>query len=573
MNVSVHEGACYDLHALMDFVYFVVLVGILVFVHEFGHFVVAKLSGVTVLRFSLGFGPRLTGFRLGETEYVLAAIPLGGYVRMLGERPDDVSPEATGERSFYQQPLLRRMAIVFAGPAMNLILPLGLFFVVSFGDATLSPAVIGTVFPGRPADGRLLAGDQVEAVGGVPVTTFREVSRLIDAHVGRPVSLRIRRRGELIDQVLTPVLTRRVRELGRVEEVGRVGIMPHHPMPVLGLFSPRGAAAQAGLRTFDRVLTVAGQSVDRYIDLTRALRQRRGAIVPLTYLRPARIPDALGGLVEIELYTPHVATLSLSTPGSDAALAAGIEPSDLYVRSLRVGSAELRAGLRPGDRIVALDGRPVRLWSTFLLNLRAGGARTHELLYRRGEELRVARYSLGVERGVTSDGQPFERYAIGLEHWLPLRLDPGVPNPHRLTDALRGALSSTREMVELTVLSVVRLLEGEVSMKSIGGPLTIFDVAGTAARSGLPDYLTVMAFISVNLGLINLLPIPLLDGGHLLFFLIEGVSRRRVSRRVRERASLVGLVLLLLLMGLALKNDIERHWPSEVSGDVQTRTP
>jgi len=548
--------------APMDFVYFVVLVGILVFVHELGHFTVAKLSGVVVQRFSLGFGPRLTGFRIGETEYVLAAIPLGGYVRMLGERPGDVIPEAANGRSFHEQPLLRRMAIVSAGPAMNLVLPLGLFFVVSFSDATISPAVIGTVFPGRPADGRLLAGDEVQAVDGVAVTTFREVSRVIDANVGRPLTLRILRRGQPIDEVLTPVLTRRVRELGRVEEVGRVGIMPHHPMPVVGVFSPHGAAAQAGLRTFDRVLTVAGQSVDRYVDLTRALDRRRGAIVPLTYLRPARIPRALGGLVELELYTPHVATLSLATGGSDATLAAGLEPSDLYVRSVRVGSAEQSAGLRPGDRIVALDGHPVRLWSTFVLDLQAGGAHTHQLLYRRGEQLRVAHYALGVERGVTPDGQRFERYAIGLEHWLPMRLDPGVPNPHRLADAVRGAFTSTREMVELTVLSVVRLLEGEVSMKSIGGPLTIFDVAGTAARSGLPDYLTVMAFISVNLGLINLLPIPMLDGGHLLFFLVEGVTRRRISRRVREYASLVGLVLLLLLMGLALKNDIERHWPS-----------
>jgi len=553
----------------MDFVYFIVLVGVLVFVHELGHFTVAKLSGVTVQRFSLGFGPRLTGFRLGETEYVIALIPLGGYVRMLGERPFDVVSRDDASKSFQHQPLLRRMAIVFAGPAMNLVLPLGLFFIVSLGDATLSPANVGTVFPGRPADGRLLPGDEILSVDGEPVSTFREVSRAVDGSVGRPLTLHLRRGGQELDEVIVPVLTRSVRELGRVEERGRVGIMPHHPMPVVGVLAPRGAAAQAGLRTFDRILTVSGESVDRYIDLARALERRRGAIVPLTYLRPRRVTGALGGLAELEIYTPRVATLSLASQGSDVALAAGIEPSDLYVRSVRVGSAEQAAGLRPGDRIVALDGRPVRLWSTFLLDLRAGGGVTHDLLYRRGSTLHAVRYRLPVERGVTAEGQRYDRYSIGLEHWMPLRLDPGVPNPHRLADAFRGAFERTREMVELTVLSVVRLLQGEVSMRSIGGPLTIFDVAGSAARSGLPDYLTVMAFISVNLGLINLLPIPLLDGGHLLFFLLEAVRRRRVSRRTSEYASWVGLVLLLLLMGLALRNDIERHWPSDSQETTQ----
>jgi regulator of sigma E protease len=162
---------------------------------------------------------------------------------------------------------------------------------------------------------------------------------------------------------------------------------------------------------------------------------------------------------------------------------------------------------------------------------------------------------------VTEHGQKYDRYVVGIRNWVPSKTDPRVDNPSPILYAAREAISATSEMVELTIFSIVRLLQGRLSVKSIGGPLTIFEVAGTAAREGALDYLKLMAFISINLGLINLLPIPLLDGGHLLFVMYEAVVRRPVNTRLREYAHIAGLVILIAIMILAFKNDIERQWP------------
>jgi regulator of sigma E protease len=159
--------------------------------------------------------------------------------------------------------------------------------------------------------------------------------------------------------------------------------------------------------------------------------------------------------------------------------------------------------------------------------------------------------------GLLAEGGP----PFGMQNWVPTRVPDAVPNPSPIAYAWSEAIRRTRDMVELTVFSILRLFQGRVGVEAIGGPLTIFEYAGTAAREGPVNYLTLMAFVSVNLGILNLLPIPLLDGGHLAFFLFEGVSRRRPSPRVRQVASLVGLVILVALMILAFTNDLGRQWP------------
>jgi len=541
----------------MDLVYFVVLVGVLIFVHELGHFAWAKVFRVKVLKFSLGFGPRLFGFQLGETEYVVGALPLGGYVRMLGENPHDVVRPDDRERSFPAQALWKRLVIVVAGPAMNLFFPVLLFFLMFLGDGgTMRPSVVGTVFPDRPADGHLLPGDHILAIDGEEVSTFYGVQRVVARSAGRPLELTIERRGQIVTETITPVLTERVRELDRVEEVGRIGIMPHYPSPVVGLADEHGAAAAAGLRTFDLVVSAGGRPVDSWDDFREAIDTR--ALSPVAYLRPTRLVEPLGGLVEMDVFEPHMATLTPVPGNGDPTLRVGVEPADLYVAHVRMGSPEHRIGLLPGDRLVALDGRPIRLFATFLLDLEAGRGRAHRLTWRRGDELHEAELELLHEQGETEHGQLYDLYSVGIGNWVPMRVDPGVSNPNRVVFAAERAFESTGEMIELVSLSVVRLLQGRLTVKSLGGPVLIFQKTGEAAREGAVNYLTLMAFISVNLGLINLLPIPILDGGHFLFFLVEGISRRPVSRRVREHATMVGLFLLLTLMLLALKNDIER---------------
>lgn len=552
----------------MDLVYFIVLVGALIFVHELGHFAWAKFFGVRVLRFSLGFGPRIASFRVGETEYRIAAFPLGGYVRLLGETPGDEIGKGEEARSFAAQAVWKRVLIVIAGPAMNMAFPLVLFFLVYLGDTRLPPSVIGTVFPGRPADGKLLPGDRVVEVDGDEVVSFHELSRKIAGSAGEPITFTIDRAGERLTEHVTPVSTRTLRELDRVEYVGRIGIMPHTPVAVIGVLGSGSPAAAAGLSTFDVVVSAAGQAVHRYGDFVRVVESTRANSLPMTYLRPTRLTNAIPGLVDLEVYEPHIATVT-PEPGTGSVLhRMGIELADLYVHHVIPGSAEHAIGLERGDRLIALDGRPIRLWATLVDDLRAGEGRTHRLTFRRGDRLIEKELRLRRERGVDEFGQPYDRLQLGARNWVPMWIEPPVENPTPIRYALGQAFARTWEMVEVTALSVVRVLEGRLTVKSIGGPISIYDVAGTAAREGATNYLTLMAFISVNLGLINLLPIPLLDGGHLLFFLIEAVARRPIHVRVRQYAALAGLTLLILLMVIALKNDIERKWPRLADGIV-----
>ncbi|MBC7174564.1 MAG: site-2 protease family protein [Polyangiaceae bacterium] len=200
----------------------------------------------------------------------------------------------------------------------------------------------------------------------------------------------------------------------------------------------------------------------------------------------------------------------------------------------------------------------MRLWSSMVERLRQSPGGEHVFTFRRGEELHEARVRLTLVRASTDEGQIEDRYGLRMSNWLPAFMDRHVDNDGVLSYAAHEAWTQIGEMVELTVYSVLRLVEGRLPMSSLGGPLTIFEVAGTAAREGAVNYLRLMAFTSVNLGMINLLPIPLLDGGHLLFFLIEAVRRRPIGTRAREWASLAGFVVLVLIMLLAFKNDIDR---------------
>ncbi|MFK7986847.1 MAG: RIP metalloprotease RseP [Sandaracinaceae bacterium] len=555
----------------MEVLYFIVLVGVLIFVHELGHFVWAKFFGVRVLKFSLGFGPRLFGFSRGETEYVIAAFPLGGYVRMLGENPYDTIQEADEGRAFSQLPLLKRVVIVFAGPAMNLLLPLLLFFVVYMGDTTTRPAVIGTVFPDQPADGVLEPGDRVLSVDGDEITTFYELARIIEAHPEEELELVVERGEDERTVTLTPFRARRVRPLDLIDEIGRVGIKPHHPLAVIGVTSPSSPAAVAGLRTGDRVVAVGGHPArQRWLDLQRAFAGNRGSTVPLSYMRPTPVEGALGGLIELDVYEPRITQIAPEPGPGEALERAGLEPVDLYVSHVTAPATTRSAALLPGDRLVALDGRSLRMWATMLSDIEVEPERRHELTWRRGDQQVTREFQLRAAASVTSDDADQRilvldpdtgRQIATLDHDYPWVLDEPIETPSPILYAIDQSFRITAELMEVTVYSVVRLVQGRLSVRSIGGPLQVLEATEAAAREGALNYLMLMAFISINLGLINLLPIPMLDGGHLMFFLVEALTRRPVSTRVREVASLIGLVLLISLMVLAFKNDIERRWP------------
>lgn len=544
----------------MDLVYFALLCSVLIFVHELGHFVFAKIFGVKVLTFSIGFGPKLVRIRGRETEYCIGLLPLGGFVKMLEEtRQESVLPEDR-PRTFESQPIYKRAIIVLAGPAMNIIFPVLLYFGVLLGDEPSSPPTIGFVAPGHPADGRLFPGDRVLEVDGEPVYTFEELRQIIQKNPNRELNMAVFRGRERIEVTIVPTAVEVEKPLDLVDVIGEIGIAPYQPAAVIGVPRNDSPAYRAGLRTFDVVIEVRGKPVKRYSELEAALAENRGENIPVAYLRPVRVPDALGSMADFTIYESGVAALTPDVGPATAAQRAGIESADLYVYDVPEGSAEYKAELRPNDRIVAVDNVEVPTWVTFEEKLFEGKDDPHVITFERQGLRKNGVIQLRRELYVDEYGTERPRYMMRARNWSPIVKETPVDTQRSIRRAFVGALQETYQVGRFIMVGVVRILEGKVSLSTLGGPLTVYDVVGEESKKGVSYFVWAMAVISINLGLINLLPIPVLDGGHLLFFLFEAVLRRPLPLRVREIASLFGMVFLVGLMGVAFKNDIERRW-------------
>jgi regulator of sigma E protease len=430
---------------------------------------------------------------------------------------------------------------------------------VFVGERNFLPPTIGIVLPGHAADGKLQAGDRVLSVDGEEIGTYAELARIVRKNPGRELLLKVFRQASYVEVPVTPEEVVERRELEMVERVGKLGIYPSLPRAVIGVPRPDSAAYRAGLRTFDVVILVGGKPIKRFVDLETALRDNRGENMPVTYLRPRAVDGALGGLVDGAVYDPGVANLTPDPAAGDLFSRTGIELADLYAAV--VPDAALRqAGLMPGDKVTDLDDTPLPAWSVFRERLLSAPDQPHTLGWLRDGRRMSGTIQMRREQWTDDYGQHFDRYVMRTTHWIPSAAEPFVENPHAIRYALRNAFEETADVMRFILVGIVRVVEGRVSLSSLSGPITIYDVAGEAGARGTDYFVWAMALISINLGLLNLLPIPVLDGGHLLFFAIEGILRRPLPLRVREVASLVGMSFLFLLMGIAFKNDVDRKW-------------
>ena len=317
--------------------------------------------------------------------------------------------------------------------------------------------------------------------------------------------------------------------------MGTIGIQPSSPAAVIGVPNPESPAYRAGLRTFDVVTNVAGKPVRRYMDLEDILDQNRGETVPVTYMRPVTVPNALGGMADMGVFETGVVALTPDASGEDMLGRTGIELADLYASVVPEESYFYKAGLRPGDKVVDLDGEPLPAWSTFRERVLAEPDRPHRIQYiaARDGRPRFGTFQMRREDVVDAVGQTFAKYVVTVAHWVPLAPENRVEHPAPIRYAFGKALEETRDVTRFIVVGIVRLAQGRLSLDSLSGPITIYEVAGEEGRKG-PDYfIWVMAILSINLGLLNLLPIPVLDGGHLMFFMaLEAVLRRPLPLRV-----------------------------------------
>ena len=544
----------------------VVLLGGLIFFHELGHYTVAKLFRVKVEVFSLGFGKKLFSWKLGETEYCLSIFPLGGYVKLMGDDPYKGVAPADADRAFSTQKLHKRFLIVAAGPVANLALAIVLFmFVFWFGQPTPGTR-LGNVTYASPAwQAGLRAQDRIVEVDGAKAVSWSDLEEKLRAREGQRVELLVARSGaELRIPVVVGKMRARNEYLEDVEVGGIKGMSPVPLAPMIGVSDPRSLAFQSGLRTGDLVTKIDSRSVALYDDLNEALAADWKPGKPLVVtVRRKPSPESKDEGVE--------KSFNLTLPGTPdpakvgyfgVAEALGIFPSDVFVLKVNPESAADKGGLKAGDRVVRIGDEPILNFETIVDRVQEQGPLeppVRFVLERDGQAITLLLKPVPTEQEDPLTHQKVFRYLVGFAPMTALHEPDLVKIQVRQPiELVQRAVNETWSLTRRMVVSLSKLVVGRISVKNLGGPVLIASVAGRSLDAGVIPFIQMMALISINLFLLNLFPIPVLDGGHLLFFAIEAVKGRPVSIRTMEIAHQVGMVFILMLVGLTLFNDISR---------------
>jgi len=436
---------------------FSIALGVLILIHESGHYLIARWCGVKVLRFSIGFGRPLLKYRgKGETEWILAVFPLGGYVKMLGESDGDEVEEHELHRAFNRQSVGRRFAIVAAGPIFNLLLAVILYWGLY--------------------------------VGG--------------------------------NDVLRPLIAPTATETS--------------------------LAREAGVREGDLVLSINGNEIKSWQDLRWALLSH--AIDRNEARLSVRTASGDDAVRILDLRNFSIDAIGKEDPVSHM----GLRPvSPALIEHVEENGAAARGGMLEGDEIVAIDGKAVSTFYEVVETVQTSPGQTKTFTVRRGREERT--FSVVVAEKQHEDGRTIGVIGVMFDtSALYARVSYGP------LDALTHAVRLTWETSMLTLKSIRQMILGNISLKNVSGPITIADFAGKSAKHGMAAFIRFLAFISISLGVLNLLPIPVLDGGHLLYYAVEFIKGGALSGRVVEFSQKIGMALLFMLMAFAIYNDINR---------------
>jgi len=566
------------LYVVQNLHLFLLLIGPLVFFHELGHFLVAKWCHVKVLKFSLGFGPRLIGFVKGETTYVISLIPLGGYVKMLGENPDEHVAIEDRHRTFQAQKMYRRAAIVIAGPLANMLLAWVVYLGLSLAPQTDAPAQIGIVLSQGAADkAGLLAQDVILSVNHQPIQYWSQLQRIIQQSTS-PVWLQVKRGDRIFELSVQPEVVLEPDELGQKKNQGKLGISLSYLRAVVDVSDMQSPAYLAGLRTGDEITRINDVSVDSFESLSKALKHvlmaqpQANTHIRVHYRRyhlGAPIKDLDIAQKQEETSTTLVWSVGRSMPTEhlkDAHVRA--EPAEVYlgfysydarVAKVAPGSVAEKTGLLVGDRLLFVNQKPVH---SFWFDLAALNASTSvqnvDLVIQRGNEIKT----LHAQWQVAAMSDEFKStrsvHYFGAENDVHGMATPSVKYQLSWLRAVSLSFHKLYDMTALTLRGLYYLVSGRIALSQVGGPVMLFVVAEKTAQFGVAAFMSAMAVISINLGVMNLLPVPVLDGGHLMFMLLALFKRQEISDAYKMHAIRVGFVLLMALMVLAFHNDIVR---------------
>ncbi|TIX89249.1 RIP metalloprotease RseP [Rhizobium sp. P44RR-XXIV] len=535
---------------------FVFVLSLLVFVHEMGHYLVGRWSGIRIMAFSIGFGPEIAGFtdRHG-TRWKLSLIPLGGYVRFFGDEDassktdvDQLSAMTEEERaqSFAGAKLWKRAATVAAGPIANFILAIAIFAVLFsiYGRTAADPVVAMVTRDGAAAEAGIEPGDRLVAIDGVKITTFDEVQRYVGLRPSRTIVLSVERDGQKRDFQIIPKLVEDTDQFGNKMEMGRIGIALVDPL--VTAIEPAGPAAKAGILAGDRLVAIDGNNVATYYDIGRYVSDRPGKSIVLTVQRNGQMRDFP---VVPERLTDTDASGNKKDVGS-----IGIAPIDPLVGSIAPDSPAEAAGLELGDRILSVDGRAIGSIGEVQRYAAAHADKPVTLSVERNGQTRDLSVTPKKSEEADAFGTQTEIATIGItDGQKPIKLRYEAYGP---LQAVGEGVKQTGSIISGTFEYIANVIGGYMKADQLGGPIRVAQLSGQMATLGFAAVLQFAAILSVSIGLLNLMPVPVLDGGHLMFYAIEAVRGKPLGARAQDIAFRIGFAMVLSLMVFATWNDI-----------------
>lgn len=518
---------------------FTILLSILVFVHELGHFLVARLCGVRVEVFSIGFGKKILKYKKGDTIYCISMIPFGGYVKMFGEQSGDVVPEEDRKVSFTHKTVWQRMAIVLAGPFMNFFFAVAIFAGISYtGEETRSSKVAEVQVDSAADKAGIRTNDLIIAVNKNRVRSYEEFQNEINKLQNQEALLEIKREDN--QTVFIPVNVSSVKNpniFTTVENIGQIdGILPYAKGTLVAI-KVDSPAYQAGFRTGDEVSRIDGKKVTSWYDLKKLFDEKNH---------------------EVTLANDN--KLNVVTTRTDNVDNFGFEHPEMYLDQVVPDSPAASADIRKYDKIIQINDQKISTWDQVLNIIKSysGEEALTIILMREGTEV-IKKVTPKMTSQMTPQGAEDKRYTIGI---VPM-MNYSMPELTKISEenlfaAIGKGYNRSVEITSMTFISFIRMFQGQVSHKNIGGLISIGKAAKDSYAMGLQAFMVTMGILSISLFVLNLLPVPVLDGGHMVFYIIEAIKGSPLSVKKMELAHQVGFVLLMGLMVLALFNDFTK---------------